>query len=81
MQLQADVLGMPIAVFEDHEATARGVGLFAGIARSVWSPVDLPPTEPSAKAYFPRDENSRRLGDRYEKWNDLFRRRIEGCDG
>ncbi len=33
MQLQADVLGGVIEIFDGGEATARGVGLFSGLAR------------------------------------------------
>jgi glycerol kinase len=39
MQFQADILGVPLEVADEPEATARGAALLAGLALGLW---DLP---------------------------------------
>jgi glycerol kinase len=40
MQIQADLLGIPVEVLDDREATARGVGSLAARATGVWDTDD-----------------------------------------
>ena len=55
MQLQADVLGVPVEVAAVRETTALGAALLAGLGAGVWSdPTDLRRCRTVAARYEPR---------------------------
>lgn len=54
MQVQADLLGIPVEVEADPEATARGVGYMAGKACGWWEPEQLRRSKSDTKIYYPR---------------------------
>ncbi|MBT3276314.1 MAG: glycerol kinase, partial [Spirochaetales bacterium] len=66
MRLQADILGIPVAVFDSHEATAYGAGLFAGMARDVWQLDGLPKPNAPARIISPSTANLQE--ERYRAW-------------
>jgi glycerol kinase len=72
MQLQADLLGMPVEVAAEREQTGLGAALLAGLAVGVWS---SPPPAPTGRRYEPRlpREEAARL---YAGWRDALRRTL-----
>jgi len=72
MQLQADVLGLPVEVAAEPEQTALGAALLAGLAVGVWKE---PRASPAGERYEPR--MSRADADRlYAGWRDALRRAL-----
>ncbi len=65
LQCQADVLGLPVAVSPDREATARGAAYLAGLKAGVWSGEDaLRKLEAGGRRFTPQlapEERAKRL--------------------
>ena len=78
MQLQADLLNVPVDVFTDSEATALGVGLLAGIPTFGWSPSTqkFPTAEMSYLRFEPNVENHQHYCQHYTVWKKLLLRAI-----
>lgn len=78
MQFQADVLNVPVEVFEHHEATALGVGLLAGISTFGWSLTKngLPASGIKYHRFEPDAENHQQACQRYTEWKRLVLRAI-----
>jgi glycerol kinase len=72
MQLQADLLGIPVEVAAEREQTGLGAALLAGLAVGVWS---SPPPAPAGKRYEPQlpSEDAQRL---YDGWRNALRRAL-----
>jgi glycerol kinase len=69
MQLQADALNAPIAVSENPQITALGVGLMAGLGAGFWTWVDgLPESSRVAAVYEPSPDRVDVCTSRYERW-------------
>ncbi len=55
MQLQADILGIPVRVAAQPETTALGAAILAGLGAGLWrSPAQLPDTTSGGRLYEPR---------------------------
>ena len=68
MQLQADVLGLPVEVAAIRETTALGAAFLAGLAVGVWPDVNaLAATRAAAKRYEPTTTRAERDA-RYAGW-------------
>lgn len=78
MQLQADLLGIPICRSGQTEATALGVALMAGIGAGASSGTrDLPEGKAMYELFTPRKGNSTdELLSRYEQWRRIAREMI-----
>jgi len=77
MQLQADLLGVPLVRGESHEATAYGVALMAGIGSGMWTGTgDLPAAEPRVTFEPRRCAVTDGLLGRYERWREVAREMI-----
>ena len=76
VQLQADVLGMAVEVFENFEATAYGTALFAGIGCDMWNPEDIPGSG-GGRFVRPNPGVSKRLNERYGRWKEMIKTQIE----
>lgn len=78
MQLQADLLNVPIDVFKHSEATALGVGLLAGMPAFGWSlsKQSFPPPETSYQRFEPNTENHQHYSQHYTEWKRLLLRDI-----
>jgi len=74
MQLQADLIGSPVEVAADADATAMGAAMLAGLAVGMWSDTDeLASLIHRGRRYEPRmsaDEVERRRSE----WHDAVRR-------
>jgi glycerol kinase len=73
MQFQADLLGRPLVVFKDREATAVGAALLAGVAAGLWD-ADSLRSSPVAGGYVevaPDPANTRPL-ESYAKWREVM---------
>jgi glycerol kinase len=69
MQLQADVLGCPVAVSVHPEVTALGVGLMAGLGAGVWDSVaELPEVAATGARVEPRAQEVEPAAARYRRW-------------
>jgi glycerol kinase len=77
MQMQADLLGIPIDIFDQHEATAYGVGLMAGIGCGLWQPDDLPVAAVGTRQVVPDPDGGGRCEARYERWRALLQHHKE----
>jgi glycerol kinase len=72
MQLQADLLGLPVEVARESETTALGAALLAGLAVGAWSSARAVPTEARYEPTMAPEE-VRRLR---EGWRDAVRRTL-----
>jgi glycerol kinase len=73
MQLQADLLGIPVEVARERETTALGAAALAGLALGVWRS-----TQELAAAWQPgaRYEPEAEVGDLREGWRDALHRAL-----
>jgi len=71
MQVQADLLGIPVQVEVEPEATARGVGYMAGKAAGWWEPAQLRNRKQETRIYYPRLSEETRLQTRAQ-WRRLM---------
>lgn len=76
MQYQADVLGVPVEVAEETEATARGAALLAGLGIGWWTTADVAASWRSIARYEPEMDAAERER-RYARW----RRAVERACG
>jgi glycerol kinase len=77
MQLQADLVGVPVEVPVERETTALGAAGLAGLAVGMWSSEELAAGWLRAARYepaMPREEAERLLGG----WRDALRRALPG---
>jgi glycerol kinase len=72
MQLQADLLGMPVEVAAEREQTGIGAALLAGLAVGVWS---SPPAARTGRRFEPRMARDEAEG-LYAGWRDALRRAL-----
>jgi glycerol kinase len=74
MQYQADLLGRPLAVYKDREATALGAALLAGVSAGLWDAESLR-TSPAARNYVEvlPDPGNARPRESYEQWMEVLR--------
>ena len=73
MQIQADLLGVPVIRPAHTESTALGAALLAGLGSGLYaSPADLPEPEP-ARVFEPTISGAERTA-RREQWRDAVRR-------
>jgi glycerol kinase len=72
MQLQADLVGIPVEVAAEQEQTGLGAAVLAGLAVGIWS--EPPPTSAGARyePRLPRDEAERL----HAGWRDALRRAL-----
>ena len=71
LQLQADILGMPVQRAEIEHLTPLGVGLLAGLSAGLWSDLDdLKKLAGAAETFQPRLDGSVQWDRRYETWCD-----------
>jgi glycerol kinase len=71
VEAQASLLGTPLSVSNDQEASARGAAFLAGICQGAWTFQDLDRCVPSVSPVVPlRDPD---LARRYREWRDLHR--------
>ncbi|MBI4404339.1 MAG: hypothetical protein HY537_09275, partial [Deltaproteobacteria bacterium] len=76
MQMQSDLLGMPLEVAQDGEATQKGVCYVAALATNLWKDLsEIPSSQPSA-VYRPRTSKQQR-----EVARDRFQRAIQLLQG
>ncbi len=69
MQLQADLLGVPLERNEFTEATALGVGYLAGLGSRVWrSTNEIPQMAMGTKQFKPCGKVSQRYAGAYTRW-------------
>jgi glycerol kinase len=73
MQLQADLLGCPVEVADDVEATALGAAALAGVALGIWSEQELPGLLRRGRRYEPADDTAP-LDALREQWHLAVRR-------
>jgi len=77
MQVQADLLGIPLDVFGEYEATVYGAGLMAGIGCGQWHPGALPRAAVATRQFLPDPRQSGRASERYQRWRSLLNRHNE----
>lgn len=76
MQLQSDLLGIPIARGDHPEATALGAAMMAGIGAGMYDGIGgLPEADARVEVFEPRAEHRDSLLARYDEW----RRRMIAC--
>jgi glycerol kinase len=69
MQVQADILGIPLFRSAIDEVTAYGVALMAGVGSGVWrDPAELHSLVPTRSTYKPRASQRARWDASYERW-------------
>jgi glycerol kinase len=69
LQMQADILGMPVQRSEMEHITPFGVGLLAGLGAGLWSePSELKALTGGGPVYGPRSQNVAEWSDRYDAW-------------
>ena len=69
MQLQADVLGLPVRRSATPEFTALGVGYFAGLGSGVWQAADqLPPQDPGGETFDPQTAEVAKNQEMFRRW-------------
>ncbi|MGH2562011.1 MAG: glycerol kinase GlpK [Thermomicrobiales bacterium] len=74
MQIQADVLGVPVVRPKTTETTALGVAYLAGLATGVWSSTeDISGHWVEDRRFEPR-LSDRQRNDRYDRWRDAVER-------
>ena len=75
MQLQADLLGCPVEVSSDVEATALGVAALAGLTVGVWrEPADVAPLLRRGGRRYEPGKDAAQLDALRERWNLAVRR-------
>ncbi len=75
MQIQSDILGVPLTVSENPEATATGVALMAGLGVGWWSHLnDLPEVSKTAAVYQPNSTDSDNLLTHYNHWSGICKK-------
>jgi glycerol kinase len=69
MQLQSDILNIPINRPNNIEATSRGAAYLAGLATDIWELSDLPKLQTESTVFTPniRQEKRFRLLDGWKK--------------
>ena len=77
LQMQADILGIPLVRARDLETTARGAAYLAGLATGVWSSQADIAANWQAGTRFTPDMPSERQGELYAGW----RRAVERAKG
>ena len=81
MQLQADILGLPLTRSEFTEATALGAAYLAGLGSGCWPcPAEIPGASFDAATFFPRDEMHAAYAPRFQRWKRLCRSVVEMGD-
>ena len=74
MQLQADILGIPVSRPEVAETTALGAAYAAGLAAGFWSgPAELEQNWRESRRWEPRWDSARRE-EGYQRWKDAVSR-------
>ena len=75
MQIQADLLGIPLTRSNLTEFTAWGVGYLAGLGCGLWkSPPQLPRPEAEEKTFEPCTAAGRSYSEKFAKWKDVCSR-------
>lgn len=78
MQLQSNLLGIPITVMDNVEATAIGIGLLSGISAGFFpSPVDFPENPLPQLVYHPDDREVNSCLQRYQQWHNIVQEVIQ----
>ncbi|MFH2131556.1 MAG: FGGY family carbohydrate kinase [bacterium] len=78
MQLQANLLGVPIHVMEITEATALGVGLLSGLAAGLFSSkTGFPENPPPQIVYRPDKQETQLCLQRYQRWCSIVQEVIK----
>jgi glycerol kinase len=68
LQLQADILGIPLVRAQGVETTARGAAYFAGLATGMWSsPAEIAASWQAGTRFTP-DMSVERRGELYAGW-------------
>lgn len=81
MQLQADLLGVPVVRPHMHETTALGAALLAGLATGVWRGSDeLAALNPVERRFMPRTSDSWRRA-RRARWGQAVQRSLGWAAG
>jgi glycerol kinase len=74
MQVQADLLGIPVHRQDTAELTAVGVALMAGLGAGVWKSIaQLPAAGGPARVFLPDAARTRRHAAGYERWSRFCR--------
>jgi glycerol kinase len=72
MQMQADVLGIPLRRGEFSELTALGVGYLAGLGCGIWkSPAEIPNTLTVGRRFEPTNGLGRACLDKFTRWKQI----------
>jgi glycerol kinase len=72
MQLQADVLGVPVERSASTELTGFGTALLAGLGAGIWRSVNEVPAAPgSARVFLPDETRRTAAASSYESWSRL----------
>lgn len=71
MQIQANILGIPVEVMEPREATAYGAAILAGIGIGHWSHDDVRALRLVSKRYEPQGSDSERTS-AFNAWREQF---------
>lgn len=81
MQLQADLLGVPLTRSAFTEATALGAAYFAGLGSGCWDrPAEIPAESVNASTFFPRDNVHAVYTAAFQRWKRLCRSIVEMGD-
>jgi glycerol kinase len=83
MQIQADLLEIPLARSEVTECTALGVGYLAGLGSGLWSSLKaLPPVQTTERVFEPQFAEARGYSSKFARWKEICSRVIAmGDDG
>jgi len=78
MQLQSNLLGIPIAVMDIVEATALGVGLLAGLSAGFFSTVtEFPENSAPQTIYQPDKQEAQACLQRYQQWCTILQEVVQ----
>lgn len=78
MQIQADLLGVPVIRSETAESTALGAAYLAGLATGVWADKDEIAAIWAERDRFPPGPGSAAMQSNLKHWNDAIKRTLSG---